>query len=87
MINLKELKKQGKSLKPIINIGKNGITDPQIEHIKRIILKKKLIKIKFNRSAIEEKEKNIILTELINKTNAVLIDFIGFNAVIYKDKK
>ena len=83
-MNLKDLKSKGKQLKPIINIGKSGITESQISHIKKTLKKKKLIKIRFNRSALEEKDKVDVLKEILNKTGSVQIDFIGFNAIIYK---
>ena len=84
-MNMKELRTKGRLLKPVINIGKSGITGSQIIHIKRILKKKKLIKIKFNRSALEDKDKRELLSELLEKTSAHLIDFTGFNALICDD--
>ncbi|MBR9690457.1 RNA-binding protein [Candidatus Woesearchaeota archaeon] len=83
-MNLKELKKKGRLLKPIINIGKKGVTDELIIEIKKALKNKKLIKIKLNKSALEEKDKNDILDEIIKKTDAYIISFVGFNAVLHK---
>lgn len=83
-MNKKKLKSDSKLLKPIINIGKNGLTDESIDHIKNILKKKKLIKIKLNKNIIESKSKKDIVIEIVEKTESELIDFIGFNIVLYK---
>ena len=83
-MDLKELKRKGKTLKPIINLGKSGITDQLVIHIQKVLKQKKLIKIKINRSALEEKDKKEILNEILEKTGAKLVDFVGFNAVLCK---
>ena len=87
MENLIELRKKAKTLKPIINIGKNGITDGLLIEIERMLKKKKMIKIKINRGAMEEKEKKEIAKELLIKTKAELVDFVGFNITLYKKGK
>ena len=83
-MNIKELKKQSKSLKPIINIGKNGTTDSQINHINEILKKKKLIKVKFIQSALEGKDKKELVDELMKKIDGELVDFVGFSITLYK---
>jgi RNA-binding protein len=45
-----ELKKQAQRLKPMIQIGKNGVTPQQIEQIKTALQNHQLIKIKFKKS-------------------------------------
>ena len=42
MKDIKELRRVARELKPIINIGKSGLTDPLVIHIKNILSKKKL---------------------------------------------
>lgn len=84
MENLIELRKKARSLSPIIHIGKNGITDALINEIEKTLKKKKMIKIKMNRSALDDKDKKEIAKELLIKTKSELVDFIGFNITIYK---
>ena len=79
-----ELRRKARNLMPMINIGKNGLTDSLVKQIETIIKKKKLLKIKINKSALENEDKKEIVRKIIEKTNAELIDFIGFNVVIYK---
>jgi len=79
-----ELKRKARALQPILHIGKNGLTDTLILEIEKTIKKKKLIKIKINKGALENKEKKEIVNELVAKTGAELIDFVGFNVVLYK---
>ena len=79
-----ELRKKAKAISPVLHIGKNGITDALILEIEKTIKKKKIIKIKINKGALEGQDKKEIVNKIIEKTGAELIDFIGFNIVIYK---
>ncbi len=76
--------KKAASLKPVIQIGKEGITDGVIEELKRQLKEKKLVKIKFLRSALEEKDREQLAEELQDKTGAELIEIRGNTAVFYK---
>ena len=53
----KQLIERSKAIEPTIRIGKSGITESQIEEIKKQLKKRKLIKIKFLRSFIESNDK------------------------------
>ena len=46
--------------------------------------RKNIIKIKINRSALENKDKKAIINDILEKTGAKLVDFVGFNAVLCK---
>jgi len=84
MISLKELKTKAMNLEPIINVGKAGLTDSVIEEIKVQLKKRKLIKIKFLKSAIENKDKKQLAQELAEKTESNIIHKVGFVVVLYK---
>ena len=43
MNELNELKKKSRSLKPVMQVGKNGLSDNVINEIKHLLKKKKLI--------------------------------------------
>ena len=79
-----ELRKKARAMQPILNIGKNGVTDSLILEIEKTLKAKKLVKIKINKSALEEKDKKDIVKEIVTRTGAELIDFVGFNIVLYK---
>ena len=81
---LKEFRKKGKVLDPILRIGKSGLTDETIRHLKLAIKKHKLIKVKMLKSFTESHDKKAAAKELCDKVGAVLIEQIGFVVVMYK---
>lgn len=81
---IKELRQKAKIMNPIIRIGKKGLTEETIIQIKQLLKKRKLIKIKFLKSFIENTEKKKAAEDLCSKTGSELIDKVGFVIVIYK---
>lgn len=77
-------KREAKKLEPIIRIGKNGLTPETIKEIKKLLEKKRLIKIKFLKSALQNKNRKELAKELAEKTSSTLVDVIGFVAVLNK---
>jgi len=77
-----KLRSKAKTLEPIIRIGKKGLTEAIIEEIKKLLKKRKLIKVKMLKSVLENKDKKEVIKELVNKTNAVLIEAVGFIVVL-----
>jgi RNA-binding protein len=67
-----------------INIGKAGINDNVIEEIKRHLKSQELVKLRFAKNISSEKE--IYITQIVEKTNSKLIDLRGNVAVIFKKK-
>ncbi len=87
MTNLKNLlKEKAKSLEPTVRIGKKGITDSTIQEIKKQLEKRKLVKIKFLRNFIADKDRKQVSQELVNQTDAELIDTVGLIVVLKKRK-
>ncbi len=84
MPSLKELKSKAVELKPIIWIGKSGLTDNAIKEIKIQLKKKKLIKVKFLKSIVKEKDKKELFNELASKTGSKVIHQVGFVVVLYR---
>ena len=84
MSSLKELKSKAVELKPIIWIGKSGLTDNAIKEIKLQLKKKKLIKVKFLKSIVKEKNKKELFKELASKTGSRIIHQVGFVVVLYR---
>tara|TARA_Y100000996_G_C22285193_1_gene545718 strand:+ start:77 stop:370 length:294 start_codon:yes stop_codon:yes gene_type:complete len=77
----RKLKKLAHSLKPAINIGKQGVNDGVIFSINEKLESKELIKIKF----INYKDSKVELSKLIvDKTNSNEICLIGNTLIIYK---
>ena len=65
-------------------IGKNGVTDGVITEISRQLKRKKLVKIKFLRNFIEDKDKKEISRKLSEKTSSEIIDLVGNVLVLHK---
>ncbi len=82
MEEISSLRKKGKALSPSIRIGQNGLSESTIIEIKKQLKHNKLIKIKFLKNFIEENDKKEAVKELVQKTESVLIDFVGFVVVV-----
>lgn len=81
---LNELKARSKSLKPCVFIGKNGLNDNIYNEIKKLLLKRKIIKIKFTRGAVDNEDKKELIEKILSKIDCVLIDKVGFTISVYK---
>lgn len=81
---LYELKAEASQLKPVMNIGKNGITDPVLEEIKKHLKTSHLIKVKMLKSSREEKDTTTIADELAQATASQVIEIRGNSVVLYK---
>lgn len=83
-------KKDGKLLKPIIQIGKNGLSEGTLEEIKKHLKKRKLIKIKCLKYYLSvgegtNKEKMRRTADLIAKeTGAEVVSVVGFTMVLWR---
>ena len=83
MSDINELKKQAKALKPIVQVGKNGLTENVINEIKKVLKTKKLVKIKLTRGILEENDKKDISKMIADLTESKIISLVGFNLTIY----
>ncbi len=81
---LKKLKAKARLIEPLVRVGKNGITEQMIEHIHKMILKRKLVKIKFLESFLESKAKKEAAKELAFKTGSDVVDVVGNVVVLYR---
>ena len=76
-----KLKKQAHTLKPLIQIGKKGLTQEQITTISNDLKHHQLIKIKFNDHKPQKKE---ISQKIAEETESTIIDIIGNTLILYK---
>jgi RNA-binding protein len=84
--NQHKLRSKAINLKPIVRIGKNGLNLDVFEEINRQLDQKELIKIKFTKSFISEKDKKQVVEEIVIKTKSKLVSFVGFTMTLYKAK-
>jgi len=80
----KKLESLAHSLKPVANIGKEGLTDGVISFISENIEKNELIKIKFLQS---KKEKESISNQIVSSVKCELVSIVGNILIIYKQSK
>lgn len=83
-IDLYNLKRDAAHLTPLLNIGKNGITDSLIEELLRQLKRNKLVKVKILKSALENTDRKAIAEELAKRTGSQLIEIRGSSTVLYR---
>lgn len=75
------LRKSAHDLKPVAQIGKNGVTDQTIESIDQVLTTQELIKVKFNDYQDEKQE---LSEEIAERTRSALVYVIGNTAIFYR---
>ena len=78
------LKRDAAHLTPLLNIGKNGVTDSVIEELLRQLKRNKLVKVKILKSALEDLDRKAIAGELAKRTGSQLVEIRGSSAVLYR---
>ena len=82
---IKELRAKGKALVPIVQIGKDGLTENILTEIKKQLRTRKLIKIKASPAFFDGKDKKAEARALAESLKADVIDQVGFVIVVAKD--
>jgi len=77
-----ELRKAAQQLKPILSIGKNGVTEGSLALINRELEQKSLIKIKLLQTAPSEKD--ALIKAIVSGTKAELVQAVGNVVVLYR---
>ena len=88
MINPKQrakLKSLSQNMDPIINIGKNGITDNLIREIEDLLTSRELIKIKILNNNMDDPKE--MIEEILSKTSSDFVSHLGFKFVIFRQNK
>ena len=81
-IQKRQLRKLGHTLKPVVMIGTNGLTDGVCNETELSIAHHELIKIKVNASDRDERDE--IIKTLCQRCNAELVQRIGHIALVYR---
>ena len=83
-----ELRARAKFLSPILQIGKNGITDGSIDLIDRELEQKNLIKIKMLKAALPESaskaDRKQLAQQMAERTRSEIIEQVGNVVVLYR---
>lgn len=77
------LKSVGQKMKPAVRIGKSGLTDEVVSSADAALVANELIKVRIlnKTSPLEPKD---ALTQLSMSLNAVLVQTIGHNGLLYR---
>jgi RNA-binding protein len=81
---LYKLRAEANQLSPILNIGKNGITDTLVEELNKQIKANRLVKVRVLKSAEEGKDLKAIAEEIAAATRSTLIEVRGRTVVLYR---
>ncbi|SEO32950.1 RNA-binding protein [Amphibacillus marinus] len=77
------LKSKAHELKPIFQVGKEGVNENMIKQINEALEKRELIKISVLQNCLEEKED--VAEQLGEGTSAEVVQIIGSVIVLYKE--
>ena len=72
------------SLKPLVHIGKGGLSEGVVQETRAALEAHELVKLKFGGSF--EGEKSSALETLLSETEAQLAGTLGHTAVIYRER-
>lgn len=79
----KHLKGLAHGLKPVVQIGKEGITEGVIRAVDAGLLRHELIKIKFTDFKDRKEE---LTREIVTKTGSERVGMIGHTAILYRQQ-
>ena len=82
----KDLVRKAVKLSPIIQIGKNGVTESSIDEIKKVLVTRELLKIRILASAYEANAKEEMIKKILAGTASEKVDAIGSILVLYRRK-
>ncbi|MBF7072634.1 ribosome assembly RNA-binding protein YhbY [Glaciecola sp. MH2013] len=70
-------------LKPVVQLGNNGLTEGVLAEIENALSFHELIKIKI--SSDDREEKQLIMDAIVGETKAILVQKIGHVLTIYRE--
>ena len=83
-MNMKELYEQVRESNPLVFIGKEKLNESVINHVNEMLKKKKIIKLKFQKSVKDKDEMYEIIMELSLKTKSFCLDHRGRAFILSK---
>ncbi len=81
---MKELFEQVREGNPLVFIGKEKLNENVINHVNEMLKKKKIIKLKFQKSVQDKREMYEIIMELSIKTKSFCLDHRGHVFILSK---
>lgn len=81
---LKELKRHANEIKPMFNLGKNGLTDTFIDSVDKYLEAHGIVKIKVTVAGTKD-EVEYFAKELADATESEIMDKKGYTFVLYRE--
>jgi len=81
----KSLRRRGHNLKPIVTVGAGGLTDAVLAELESALNHHELIKIKIRIGSRERRD--VVLQEILDRSEAAIIQKIGNVALLYRTVK
>lgn len=78
----KQYRAIGHSLKPVVIVAENGLSEGVLNELKRALRDHELIKIKI--SVEDREDKKVLIDEVCAQTDSILIQVIGKTALIFR---
>ncbi|SDW26171.1 RNA-binding protein [Marinococcus luteus] len=88
MLNNKQkrtLRREAHSLKPLFQIGKEGMNEQIINHVDEAIEKREILKVNLLQNCMEDKHE--VASELAEGTGSEVVQVIGNTIVLYRRSK
>lgn len=79
------LRSEAHHIKPIFQVGKEGVGENMVKQISDALEKRELIKVSVLQNCMEDKD--VVADQLSKGANAELVQVIGNNIVLYKESK
>ncbi len=79
------LRAEANMLKPVVMIGKDGLTDNVIEQIDQVLNTRELIKVKIQNNSIEDARN--VANEVAKVLDAEIVQIIGSTLVLFREIK
>lgn len=79
------LRAEANNMKPIFQVGKLGVNENMLTQINEALEKRELLKVTILRNCVEDKE--VVAEQLVEGTEAELVQIIGNNIVLYKESQ
>ncbi len=75
------LRSEAQTMNPVVNVGKEGLTDGVVEHLNAALESHELVKVRFQNSKDQVMEISRALEE---KTGSVIVATTGFTTVFFR---
>ena len=79
------LRAKAHHLKPIFQVGKDGVNENMLVQVNEALEKRELLKVTVLQNCLEDK--NVVADQLVEGTNAELVQVIGAIIVLYKESE